>query len=254
MSVDQDHDNSHIHNELGFAMRFVDDELVGTASVIPELWAPDSPHLRTSVLATWVDHLAGLLAALAVAPRVAVTLDLDVHLYRPAPRSGNVVGKGAVLKNGRSVTVAGVEFASDDGEPIAFGTASFMASPDPALTAPMDLGRDIPPPRQTLSMPLAQRAACELREPGVAVLPRREDGVNSSNTVNGGLIALTVEEAALSLSPGATLCSLALRYMQPVRIGPVVATAKVRSGLGQVEVRDAGSDHRLSCIATTRIF
>ena len=79
-------------------------------------------------------------------------------------------------------------------------------------------------------------------------------GSNSSNTVNGGLIALVAEEAALSLSPGATLSSLNLRYLRPVRIGPAVATARTRSGLGQVEVRDAGCDDRLSVLATVRYF
>ena len=88
----------------------------------------------------------------------------------------------------------------------------------------------------------------------MAVLPRSDDGLNSSNTVNGGLIALVAEEAALSLSPGATLSSLSLRYLRPVRVGPAVATAHARSGLGQIEVRDAGSDDRLSVLATARYF
>jgi acyl dehydratase len=86
----------------------------------------------------------------------------------------------------------------------------------------------------------------------VAVLPRSDDGLNASGTVNGGLIALVVEEAALSLTPGATLSSMALRYLRPVRIGPAVATADVRAGLGRVEVRDAGGDDRPVVTATTR--
>ncbi len=55
----------------------------------------------------------------------------------------------------------------------------------------------------------------------MAVLPRSEDGLNSSNSVNGGLIALAAEEAVLSLAPGDTLRSLGLRYLQAVRAGPV---------------------------------
>ena len=78
--------------------------------------------------------------------------------------------------------------------------------------------------------------------------------LNASNTINGGLIALAVEEALLSLSPGATLSSLALRYLQPARVGPVVAEAEVRQGLGQVEVRDAGNENRLCVVATSRTF
>jgi len=103
-------------------------------------------------------------------------------------------------------------------------------------------------------MPFAERAGCERREPGLATLARSEDGLNSANTVNGGLIALVAEEAALSLSPGATLCSLGLRYLQPVPIGPVVARASQHNGLGVVELRDEGNGDRLSAIATTRTF
>ena len=127
-----------------------------------------------------------------------------------------------------------------------------MVAPDPSLRLPTTLSLDGPPPAQSLRVPLAQRAGCERREAGVAVLPRSDDGLNSSNTVNGGLIALAVEEAALSLAPGATVSSLSLRYLRPVRIGPAVATAEVRSGLGQIEVRDAGNDEPPLVLAARR--
>ena len=102
--------------------------------------------------------------------------------------------------------------------------------------------------------PSLRRVGCERLEPGTAVLPRSDDGLNSSNTFNGGLIALVVEEAVLSLSPGATVSSLILRYLRPVRIGPAVASARTGSGLGEIEVRDAGNGNRLSVLATTRFF
>jgi hypothetical protein len=75
----------HILRELGFTTRRVGDEMHGTASITPEMHVPGTAHLRTSILATWADNLAGLLAVSAMAPRVPVTLELDVHLYRPAP-------------------------------------------------------------------------------------------------------------------------------------------------------------------------
>ena len=92
------------------------------------------------------------------------------------------------------------------------------------------------------------------RQPGVAALTHSDEVLNASNTINGGMIALVAEEAALSLSPGATLASLDLRYLQPARVGPVVARAEVRHGLGRVEVRDEGNDDRLCVVATTRTF
>jgi acyl-coenzyme A thioesterase PaaI-like protein len=244
----------HVLTELGFATRRVGDELHGTASITPQMHVPGASHLRTSILATWADNLAGLLAAYAIAPRVPVTLELDVHLYRPAPAGGLVRGIGRTVKAGRSVFVASVEFTTERGDPVAIAAASFMSAPDPAAKLPAALSVDAPPSQARLAVPLAERAGCERRGPGVAVLPRSEDGLNSSNTVNGGLIALAAEEAVLSLAPGDTLCSLGLRYLQAVRVGPLVATARLYDGLGQVELRDAGSDDRLSVMATARTF
>lgn len=244
-------------SELGFVLCRVGDELHGTASITPEMTVPGTGRLRTSVLAIWSDTLAGLLAATSVAPRVPVTMELDVHLDRPAPGSGTVLGVGRMAKRGRSVFVSTVEFTSGDGEPIAIAAASFMSAPDPTVRLPAQLGIDSPITEMraaTLALPLAERARCERLEPGVARLQKSQDGLNSSNTVNGGLIALVAEEAALSLSPGATLCSLGLRYLQPVRVGPVIACATERNGLGRVELRDAGNENRLSVLATTRIF
>jgi hypothetical protein len=45
-----------------------------------------------------------------------------------------------------------------------------------------------------------------------------------------------------------------MRYLQPARVGPVVARAEVREGLGRVEVRDEGNDDRLCVVATSRFF
>ena len=246
--------SQHILSELGFSVSQADSDLVGEASIIPEMCVPGSNHLRTSVLAAWTDHISGLLATTATAPLVPVTLELDVHLYAPAPGSGAVRCTAQTLKAGRSVFMANVSFTTEEGDPIAVGGGSFMVAPDPSLRLPSTVGLSGPPSVQRLQVPLAERAGCERREPGVAVLPRSHDGLNSSNTVNGGLIALVSEEAALSVAPGATLSSLSLRYLRPVRVGPAVATARIRSRLGQVEVRDAGNENRLSVVATVRIF
>ena len=89
----------------------------------------------------------------------------------------------------------------------------------------------------------------------MAALAHSDEVLNASNTINGGLIALTAEEAVLSLSPpGASLASLDLRYLQPARVGPAVAVAEVRHGLGRVEVCDEGNENRLCVAATARTF
>ncbi|WP_218040262.1 hotdog domain-containing protein [Actinomadura sp. WMMB 499] len=255
MSVGTDRDGrGHILSELGLSAVEAGEELHGTAEVTPHMHAPGTPHLRTSVLAAWADNLTGLLAARVMNPRVPVTIELDVHLYAPGPAAGTVRGIARTVKAGRSIFVAGVDFVSGDGEPVAMAAGSFMLAPDPAVRLPARLSIDAPPPRRRLAVPLAERAGCRRGEPGTAVLHRSEDGLNSSRTVHGGLLALVAEEAALSLAPGDTVASLGLRYLQPVRVGPVVATAHLGGGLGRAVLRDSGSDDRLSVIATIRTF
>jgi acyl-coenzyme A thioesterase PaaI-like protein len=151
--------------------------------------------------------------------------------------------------------VASVDFTDEDGEAFGFAAASFMAAPDETLTIP-PLGTRSPlATGARLTVPFAERVGCERRGPGVAALPHSDEVLNASNTINGGLIALAAEEAVLSLSsPGASLSSLDLRYLQPARVGPAVAVAEARHGLGRVEVRDEGNDSRLCVAATTRTF
>jgi acyl-coenzyme A thioesterase PaaI-like protein len=242
----------HILRELGFGTTSVGEELHGSAVVTPEMHVPGTERLRTSILATWADTLLGLLAARTITPRVPVTLELEVHLYRPAPAEGPVRSVARVVRSGRSVFVAEAEFTGEDGEPLALAGGSFMAAPYPGVSLPAMHMIDLPADDRRLAVPLAERAGCERRAPGEAVLPRTEDGLNASGSINGGLLALAAEEALLSLAPGAVLCSLGMRYLQPARVGPVVAAARMHSGLGRVELRDTGSDHRLTGTATGR--
>jgi acyl-coenzyme A thioesterase PaaI-like protein len=245
----------HILQDLGWEVTRSGEGLHGSAPVVAEMHVPGTAHLRTSILAAWADVLAGHLAVDTISPRVPVTLELDVHLYRPAPGEGVVRGDGRIVKAGRSVFVASVDFSDGAGEPFGFAAASFMPAPDERLTIPMPLGEGrVVPARRPLTIPYAERAGCERIAPGVARLVHSDDKLNASNTLNGGLIALVAEEAVVSLLPGATASSLDMRYLQPARIGPVVARADVREGLGRVEVRDEGNDDRLCVVATSRFF
>jgi acyl-coenzyme A thioesterase PaaI-like protein len=249
-------ESRHVLQDLGWTVNRREDSMHGAARVYPEMHVPGTEHLRMSILAAWADVLAGHLAISSVGPRVPVTLELDVHLFAPAPTSGTVSGVAKAVKIGRSVFVARVDFTAGEGEPIGFAGLSFMAAPDERLTItmPNTAGPQLMPEGNRLSMPFAERAGCERAAPGTARLGHAQDRLNASNTINGGLIALAAEEALLSLSPGDTLSSLALRYLQPARIGPVVAEAEVHDGLGQVEVHDAGNENRLCVVATSRTF
>jgi acyl-coenzyme A thioesterase PaaI-like protein len=218
--------------------------------------APGTPHLRTSILLMWADMLGGLLSKSALRPRVPVTLELDVNLHRPAPGAGRLSAVGKTVKAGRSVHVVESTFMDGDGTVFAFSTGLFMATPDASITAPSDstsmrMITDAPP----LAVPLGERAGLTLVAAGVAELPLTDESLNSSNTLHGGLIGMAAEEAVLSLAaPGATVSSLALRYLSPIRTGPAVASADGSHGLYRVQVRDEGSAGRLAVLATARTF
>jgi acyl-coenzyme A thioesterase PaaI-like protein len=245
----------HIMRDLGFDVQARGEEMHGTGHVIREMWAPGSEALRLSILASWADMVAGYLAIGLFDPSVPVTLDLDVHVHHPAVRVDEVQMAGRIQKSGRSVSVLSIDVVAD-GAPIGFAHATFMAAPNPNLRMPTVVRDEglLQPHPPSLSVPFAERAACVRESPGVASIPLRPDGLNASGTLNGGLLALAVEEAALSAAEGTTLSSLSMRYAQPVRVGPAIATAEVRHGLGNVVVRDAGRDDRLAVIATTRAF
>lgn len=251
----------HMLSELRFAVArdgLDRGEVHGEAEVTRYMHVPGTSHLRTSILAVWADMLSGILTLTAVQPRVSVTQELDVHLYQPAPSSGIVRAEGRVVKADRSVIVSHVDFTDSQGEPFGFSTSSFMASPDasftlPSLKASMRFINDAP----RLAVPFADRAGLIRHAvPGVAELAVSDDGRNSTNSMHGGLVALAAEESVLSLAddPSATVCSLQVRYLSAIRVGPAVATASGHRGLFRCEVRDRGKQDRLAALATVRTF
>jgi acyl-coenzyme A thioesterase PaaI-like protein len=251
--------HKHMLTELHFSVQRELAEtgrLTGEAELTAHMQVPGTTHLRTSILIMWADMLGGLLSLETLRPRVPVTLELDVHLYRPAPGSGRLTAVGRTLKTGRSVHVVESQFMDESGTVFAFSTGSFMGSPNATLTAPsptasMSLLGSAP----RLAVPLGERAGVSRVAPGVAELPVSHDGRNSSNTMHGGLIAMVAEEAALAAAPaGSTLSSLGVRYLSPIRTGPAIATAVGENGIYRTEIRDEGAAGRLAALATARTF
>ena len=239
--------------DLGLSAGPEGDRLVGRATIVPEMWTPGTEGLRLSVLATWADIVTGVLAGATYRPRVGVTLDLDVHLLGPPPRSGTVTGVAAVLKAGRSVIVNRAWFTLDgEPEPFAVATGSFMASPNPDHVFRDDgvPGRILE--QGTLSEPLAARAGIVHHAPGLVELPAWIENRNASDAIQGGLLSLVAEEAALSLAPGAHLSSVALRYLRGFRSGPALATATRHGRLALVEITDPATG-RLGASATATL-
>jgi acyl-coenzyme A thioesterase PaaI-like protein len=247
----------HVIRDLGLAVSRVDEEVHGRAVVSPEMWVPGTDVLRTSILATWADTLTGMLTIGHVQPRVPVTLQLDVDLHRPPTGLAEVHLEARMVKAGEATIVSVVDLRDERGDRFGGGVGLFMVARDPALRLPADLDgiiAQMAEARSSLTVPFAERAGCVQEAPGVVSLELSPERTNASHTLNGGLIALIVEDAALSARPGGTLASMTLRYLRAVRVGPGVATATVEGDVGEVAVTDGGRDGVLSVLATTRSF
>jgi acyl-coenzyme A thioesterase PaaI-like protein len=129
-----------------------------------------------------------------------------------------------------------------------------MAIPNPEFVAPAidDVLERFATPMGRLPEPIAERIGCERVAPGETVLPCTPIVHNGSKAINGGLLAVAVEEAALSAGPVATrIESLHLRFLRAVRVGPARVRADVHHGMARVEVVDEASG-AVAAIATTR--
>ncbi len=246
--------DQHVLGPIMMATRRVGDELVGSCPIGPGMRVPGTSTVLLAPLVVWADIIGGRLSISELAPRVPVTLDLEVQLATPSRPVARITATGRVVKAGRSVVVIGVRFTDETGGLVGVASAAFMAAGDPSLVMPPVAWEDpdtaLPP--APLDRSLVEQAGCEVRGPGVAAVYRTVHGLNSSNTINGGLIAVAAEQAALSLNPAVPLASITLRYLRPVRVGPAVATATAHGALTEVEVRDAGVDDKLAVQVVTR--
>jgi acyl-coenzyme A thioesterase PaaI-like protein len=245
---------SSVIRELGLRTEAVGDVLRGDARVTPEMWVPGTQVIRTSVLAVWADSVTGLLAGFSMQPRITVTLDLDLHLRWQPVGTGTVRLAASVVKAGRNVIVTRVELTfGDEPRPFAVGHGSFMASPNPDHVMEGGFPLSLPGWRAgALPAPLAERAGVRHLEPGVAEVPWRPGNLNATESIQGGLVALAVEEAALSAAEaGTVVTSLTLRYLRPFRSRSALARADVHDGVASVEVEaDAGKP---GAVATARL-
>jgi acyl-coenzyme A thioesterase PaaI-like protein len=243
---------AEIISEMGLETNRHGEGMRGEAEVWPEQWVPGTQVLRSSVLLTWSDVVSGLLSSLAISPRVAVTLDLEVHHIRQHVGTGRVEAHAELLKAGRSVVVCEIAFTDGDGRRFAMSQGTFMASPNPEHVHTDGFARQRTEGRR-LSVPLAERTGIVRVAPGHVEQPRHEEGLNPIGAIQGGLVALAAEEAAVSITDGTVLTDLRVRYLRPFLAGPAVAMAEVDHGYASVRLTDAGAAGKLGAVATGRL-
>jgi acyl-coenzyme A thioesterase PaaI-like protein len=168
--------------------------------------------------------------------------------------TGDIGLEARVVKAGRNVIVTRVALTfRDEAAPFAVGHGSFMASPNPDHV--MEGGfplEQLSATRALLPEPLAERAGARRLEPGVAEVPWRPGNLNATESIQGGLVALAVEEAALSAAPaGTVVTSMTLRYLRPFRSRSALARAEVHGDVASVEVE--ADEGKPGAVATLRL-
>lgn len=229
-----------------------------TVKVRPEFFAPGTDHVRTGLLCSMVDVVAGHMELGAVGP----TIDLRMQLFSRPPAEGRIHIYSRPLRIGSRLIVSETELRGDDDvEPFARCITTFMNNvvsggfpKGPRLTPIMAetsfdafLGHQ---PRDETSFELHPVA-------------RLTNGMKA--TVQGGAQSLLAEltaEHVLGRGHRLAATDLDVRFLNPMRVGPVVAAVEpidntitapgttVGGGAGgrarcRVRLTDAGYQDRL---------
>jgi acyl-coenzyme A thioesterase PaaI-like protein len=213
----------------------------------------DFPHI--SVLLTFADSVTGLLAGLATAPQISVTVDFRVRILGRAP-PGQYEIDARILRTGRTITVGETAFAAPgESAPFAVAVGTFVASPRPVDVRPGHFGsRPVDRKRPTLSVPFSERVALLMIEPGIGEVLLRPDLTNSTGTIQGGVLGILGEMAAQTLASSETgrtfvVDDLDIRYLRAARVGPARSTARLLAldderATVVVEIHDTGMTDR----------
>jgi acyl-coenzyme A thioesterase PaaI-like protein len=222
--------------------------------------------LRLTVVAAAVDIVGSLFAREAVGRDGIFTVDLSVRApLRPPPK--RIVARGELLRAGRN-QIASEALLEVDAAPFACGQTIFQRVPreEPSGSNAGDAPVGLPEVLENvpLERPLAQEAGVVVVNAarGQLALPLGPALVSPQGFLQGGLVALVVEEAALALAEhsGAgpqVVTDLDIRYLASGRVGPIESEAcwvTDRSGAAiRVALRDAGNGGRITTAALARV-
>lgn len=224
--------------------------------------------LRATVVASAVDMVGGFFTREAAGRDATFTADLSVRIPRPG-RPARLLARGEPLRVGRRLvsTSVAIEAQGEGGaRPYAYGETTFSRIPRPeedartleALSTPLVIERH----------PLDRRLD---REVGIVVvsaadgrveLPLRPALLNAEGGMQGALVALVVECAALAMADARgggphVVTALDLRYLAAASRGPVVGRGEwigePAAGMLRVALRDRGRDERLTTVGLVQV-
>jgi acyl-coenzyme A thioesterase PaaI-like protein len=225
-----------------------------------------SGALRPTVLAAAVDTIGSLFAREVAGRDGIFTTDLSVRSpVRPVPK--RIVVRGALLRAGRSL-IASEALLEVEGAPFAYGQTTFQRVPRKAPAESSGASEALGLPEVLahfpLERPLADEAGVVVADAsrGRVELPLGPASLSPQGVMQGALVALVVEEAALALAEhgdaGAhVVTELDIRYLAVGREGPIVSSADWvgarEDGTIRVALRDAGHGNRITTAGLARV-
>lgn len=274
-------------NEIGVAqyLLMMIEEIGDGTAVLPRTRGhfPGTPNtldasgrLGTDLLTCIIDSIGGMTSGLASLPNWIVTTNLMVRRAPDAligdSGTGPLVLDTQVLRRGRSSVVTRVDVNDLEGVAVASSWMSCaILTPEngpPPFNRPVKpFEREVPdnpifaaPPHEFFNLSEGER-------PGIAHLDIEQRLRNPWGILHGGSSAVVLDAAARSLvigrstvdaTPEAIVTDLAVHYLSPGRVGPIVAVATSAGHRGpdhlvRVEVRDQGADNRLMALAMTTV-
>ena len=223
--------------------------------------ADASGGIRLGVIAALIDIAGAGLALGVVRPDWIATADLTCHLTEPI--NGDVAVTCRPLRTGSSTVVVDATVTDGRSAPCGRARMAFSRIPgsatradpthvgDPTMPVPFSIEGGTP-----IDDPVLDRCGVAETEPGRLVLDKTPYVENSFGTVNGGVVALVAEAAAVSAAGGGRAVDLQVHYLEQVGDGPVLAEATaLRPGdpaLFEVQLVDT-ADGRLTAIADVAV-
>ena len=219
--------------------------------------------LRATVIASAIDIVGALCTREIAGADLTFTSDLSLRIPRPSIPAALGV-RGECLRAGGRLVTTGVTLFEGDAV-WGYGETTFSRIPRDPAEAP-DLSKLIPAdgfPQHRLDRPLEDEVGIETidAEAGRIRVPLRPDVLNPEGVMQGALVALVAECAALACADARSsrpnvVRELDLRYLAGASKGPVTSESAwigdPTAGMLRVALRDEGKDGRITTTALVR--
>jgi len=229
--------------------------VAGRIPMFPSLAAPDGT-MRSAAVLMAIDMTCGMAAGIGVLPKWTVTADAEVHFFDPC-RVGPLRVDAVGVRAGRTMSIVEARVVDEgaDDALVALVTANHgvLDSAFDHFLADAEIGdtQQFARPEHLDDQSLEEYFGLVV-DGGTVCIPRDVRTINPWASLHGGLHGLLVDTAA-TLAGIDTVDDVVMRFLNPVRTGPAVATvvhdhARRDERVLRIEVRD-GVDGRLALMA-----